>query len=146
MKDTVLGSKLFIGCSFRKMDTYHTSQGGPEIKYLLQGRMSGKGSLLVKPSGPLGTSSARRTLFWACGQQWVSSSVTFHVVFGDSLLLNLKLTNLARHWPKALGILVSLCLPGHGLQVHQSYPICFACGCWGFELRSLSLYSKQFAV
>ena len=29
-----------------------TSQGGPEIKYLLQGGTSGKGSLLAKPSGP----------------------------------------------------------------------------------------------
>jgi hypothetical protein len=41
-----------------------TSQLGPEIKYLLQERMSGKGSLLAKPSGPLGTSLAWRILFW----------------------------------------------------------------------------------
>jgi hypothetical protein len=36
------------------------TQGGPEIKYLLQEGMSGKGSLLAKPSGPahLGTSLA----------------------------------------------------------------------------------------
>ena len=50
------------------MGAYHTistSQGGPEIKYLLQGEMSGKESLLTKPSGPLGTSLALRTLFWA---------------------------------------------------------------------------------
>ena len=40
-------------------------QGRPEIKYLLQGGMPGKGSLLAKPSGPLGTSLAWRTLFWA---------------------------------------------------------------------------------
>jgi hypothetical protein len=116
MKDTVLGSRLFIGCSFRKMDTYHTSQNGPEIKYLLQGRMSGKGSLLVKPSGPLGTSLARRTLFWACGQQWVSSSVTFHVVFRDSLLLNLKLTNLTSLLASYPGLLLSAFL-GLGLQM-----------------------------
>ena len=32
---------------------------------LLQGGMSGKGILLAKPSGPLGTSFAWRTLFWA---------------------------------------------------------------------------------
>ena len=42
---------------------YPTSQGGLEIKYPLQGGMSGKGSLLTKPSSPLGTSSNRRTLF-----------------------------------------------------------------------------------
>jgi len=33
--------------------------------FLLQGGMCGKGSLLVKPSGSLGTSVAWRTLFWA---------------------------------------------------------------------------------
>lgn len=32
---------------------YPTSQGGPEIKYLFQGGMSGKESLLAKPSRPL---------------------------------------------------------------------------------------------
>ena len=40
-------------------------EGGPEIKYLLQGGMSEKGSLLAKHSGPLGTSLVWRTLFWA---------------------------------------------------------------------------------
>jgi len=61
MKETVRSSKMFIGCSWWKMDAYCTvlnSQGGPEIKYLLQGAMSEKGSLLAKPSGPLGTSLA----------------------------------------------------------------------------------------
>jgi hypothetical protein len=38
-------------------------QGGPWIKYLLQEGMSGKGFLLAKPSGPLDTASAWRTLF-----------------------------------------------------------------------------------
>jgi hypothetical protein len=40
---------------------------GPEIKCLLQEGMSGKGSLLAKPSGPahLGISLAWRTLFCA---------------------------------------------------------------------------------
>lgn len=42
---------------------YPTSQGGSEIEYLLQGGMSGKGSLLVKHYGPLGTSLAPRNLF-----------------------------------------------------------------------------------
>lgn len=42
-----------------------TSQAASKIKYLLQGRMSGKGSLLAKPSGPLGTALAWRTPFWA---------------------------------------------------------------------------------
>lgn len=41
-----------------------TSQGGTKIKYLLQEEMSGKRSLLAKPSRPLGTSLAWRTLFW----------------------------------------------------------------------------------
>jgi len=68
MKGTVHGSKQFIGCSWWKMDEYctkPTSQGKPQIKYLLQGGMSGKGSLLANPSRPLGTSLAQRTLFWA---------------------------------------------------------------------------------
>jgi hypothetical protein len=34
---------------------YPTSQDGLETKYLLQGGMSGKRSLLAKSSGPLGT-------------------------------------------------------------------------------------------
>jgi len=39
------------------------TQGGPEIKYLLQEGMSGKGSLLVKPwRGHLDTSLIWRTL------------------------------------------------------------------------------------
>jgi hypothetical protein len=42
-----------------------TSQGELEIKHFLQGGMSGKGSLLAKPSRPLGTSLAWRTLSWA---------------------------------------------------------------------------------
>jgi hypothetical protein len=47
------------------MLTILTSQGGPEIKYLLLGGMAEKGSLLAKLPGPLGTSLALRTLFWA---------------------------------------------------------------------------------
>ena len=39
-----------------------TSQGGPEIKYLFQEGLSGKGSLLAKMSWPLGTSLAWRTV------------------------------------------------------------------------------------
>lgn len=35
---------------------YPTSQGGPKVKYLLQGGMSGKESLLAKSSRPLGSS------------------------------------------------------------------------------------------
>ena len=68
MKDSVYGSKLFIDCSWWKIGCILNctpSQGGHEIKYLLQGEMSGKGSLLAKPSRPLGTSLAWRTLFWA---------------------------------------------------------------------------------
>lgn len=37
----------------------------PEITYPFQGGMSRRESLLAKPSGPIGTSLARRTLFWA---------------------------------------------------------------------------------
>ena len=60
------GSKQFIvmaenGC----VKPFPTSLGGPDTKYILQGELSGKGSLLAKPSGPLGTSLAWRTLFWA---------------------------------------------------------------------------------
>jgi hypothetical protein len=44
---------------------YHLPGVDQEIKYLLQGGMSRKGSLLAKPSGPLGTSLAWTTLFWA---------------------------------------------------------------------------------
>lgn len=40
-----------------------TSQVGPEIKYLLQEGMSGKGSSLAKPLRPLGTSLAWRLSF-----------------------------------------------------------------------------------
>jgi hypothetical protein len=36
--------------------TVATSQAGPEIKYIFQGGMSEKGSLLAKPSEPLGVS------------------------------------------------------------------------------------------
>jgi hypothetical protein len=49
----------------KQMYTVPTSQGGPEIKYLLRGGMSGKGSLLAIPWGPLGTFLAWRALFWA---------------------------------------------------------------------------------
>lgn len=38
----------------------------PEVEYLFQGRVCGEGSLLAKPSGPLGTLLAWRALFWAC--------------------------------------------------------------------------------
>jgi hypothetical protein len=68
MKKRVYDSKLFIDCLQWGMDEYctiPTSQSGSEIKYVLQGGMSGKGSLLVKPSGPSGTSLAQRTLFCA---------------------------------------------------------------------------------
>ena len=41
---------------------HFVSQGGPEIKYLFQGGISGKESLLAKSSGPLGTSLARKTI------------------------------------------------------------------------------------
>jgi hypothetical protein len=59
MKETVCGSKLFIDYSSRKMDAYLTilyqTQSEPEIKYLLQRGMSGKGSLMAKLSGSLDT-------------------------------------------------------------------------------------------
>ena len=38
----------------------------PEMKYLLQGGISGKGSLLSQFSGPLGTSLALRTVLGLC--------------------------------------------------------------------------------
>ena len=42
--------------------TVPISQGGPEVKYLLQGGMSGKESLLAKPFRPLCTLLAWRSL------------------------------------------------------------------------------------
>ena len=42
---------------------HSVSWGGPEIKYVVQGGTSEKGSLLAKPYGPPGTSLAWRTLF-----------------------------------------------------------------------------------
>ena len=59
-RDSPCLSKLFI---HGRKECIQLTQGGPEIKYLLQEGMSGKGSLLAKPSGPLGTSLAWRTLF-----------------------------------------------------------------------------------
>ena len=41
-----------------------TSQSRPEIKFLSQGGMSGKGCLLTKPSRPFGTSLAKGSLLW----------------------------------------------------------------------------------
>jgi hypothetical protein len=46
------------------------SQGGQRLKYLLQEEMSGEGSLLAEPSGPLDTSLAWRTLYWAMLPTW----------------------------------------------------------------------------
>ena len=43
-----------------------TSQDGLEIKYLLQGGVSGKESLLAKPSRPLGTSLKWRSVLSLC--------------------------------------------------------------------------------
>lgn len=57
------GPRVFIDCLWSKMDVYLTSQSGTEITYRVQERMSGKGSLLAKSSGPLGTLIAWRTLF-----------------------------------------------------------------------------------
>ena len=44
-----------------RVKAYPTFQGGPEVKYLLQGRVSGKESLLAKPFRPLGISLKRRS-------------------------------------------------------------------------------------
>ena len=67
MKETVRGSKQFICLLFVVKNgfimTIPTSHRGTEIKYLLQGGVSGKGIVLAKPSGPLGTSLPWRTLF-----------------------------------------------------------------------------------
>jgi hypothetical protein len=63
MKETVFGSKLLTDFFIVENECIPPPQNGPEIKYLLQERMSKKGSTLVKPLGPLDTSSAWRTLF-----------------------------------------------------------------------------------
>jgi hypothetical protein len=47
----------------RYIKPYSISQGGPEIKYFLQGGVSVKGILLATPSWPLIISLACRTLF-----------------------------------------------------------------------------------
>jgi hypothetical protein len=62
------GGGVSIVGSWWRIDIYltiTTSEDGSEITYLLQGGRSGKGSLLAKPSGPLSTLLAWRTLFWA---------------------------------------------------------------------------------
>ena len=64
MKETVLGSKMVIGCSLWKRDSCPLLRVDP-IQYLLQGGMSGKGNSMAKPSVFLGTSLAWGTLFWA---------------------------------------------------------------------------------
>lgn len=63
MKRDSPGFKVFIvkaesGC----VKPHPTFQGGPEIKYVLQGGMYGKENLLVKPSRPLSTSLEWRSL------------------------------------------------------------------------------------
>lgn len=62
-KETVYDSKSFIsmmksGC----VKPYPSFQGGSKIKYLLQGEMSGKESLLAMPSRSLCTSLAWRSV------------------------------------------------------------------------------------
>ena len=68
MKERVCGSKLFINCSWQKMDVYTPLlrvwlRLKSESTYM-QGGMSRKGSLLARFSGPLGTSVAWKTLLW----------------------------------------------------------------------------------
>jgi hypothetical protein len=55
------------------------SQDGPEIKCLLHRGMSGKGSLLAKPSRPLGTSLAWRSL--SCSYM-TTGHISFPIVLG----------------------------------------------------------------
>ena len=62
---TVHGSKVYCHGGNGWVKPYSTSQSGPEFKYLLQGGMSEKGSLLAKPSQPLGYLIRTETLFWA---------------------------------------------------------------------------------
>jgi hypothetical protein len=45
---------------------YPTFQGGPEVKYLLQGGVSGEASLLAKLSRPLGTSLKWKSVLRLC--------------------------------------------------------------------------------
>jgi hypothetical protein len=45
------------------------SQGKPEVEYVLQGGVSGKGNLLAKPFRPLGASSKWRSV-WRLGGLW----------------------------------------------------------------------------
>ena len=62
-KKDSLWFQLFIAMVESKfIKPYPTFQGRPEIKYLLQGEMSGKESLLPMPARPLCTSLAWRSL------------------------------------------------------------------------------------
>jgi hypothetical protein len=64
--ETVHSSKQFIFMTENRcIKPYSTSQDGTDIEDFLQGGMSEKGSLLAKPSRPLGTSLAWRN-FCVC--------------------------------------------------------------------------------
>jgi hypothetical protein len=65
MEETVLGSKLFIDCSSWKMNVYQLLRVDQRLNTFCREECLGRGNLLAKPSGPLGTSLAWRTLFWA---------------------------------------------------------------------------------
>ena len=75
--------------------TNHTpfSQSRSEINYLLQGGMSGKGSVSAKPSGSLGTLLAWRTLFWAYLTKVFSARSMAHVP--EVRILSFKVTLVA---------------------------------------------------
>jgi hypothetical protein len=62
----VLRHFFFVIAESGWVKSYPTSQGGPEVKYPLQGEVSGKESLLAKPSAPLGTSLKWRSVLSLC--------------------------------------------------------------------------------
>jgi hypothetical protein len=72
--------------------------------------MSGKGSLLAKPSWPLGTSLAWRTLSWACMTQ-------------DTFLLHKKhnMYSKSRVWQGAGSHLSLRCVPTVSLGLNLLY-------------------------
>ena len=62
VKELTRDEAIIVMVESRYIKLYLSSQGGPEIKYLLQAGMSGKGSLLATPSRPLCSSFAWRSL------------------------------------------------------------------------------------
>jgi hypothetical protein len=119
-----------------------TSQGGPENKYLLQGGMSGEGSLLATPSRPLGTALAWRSLSWAY-------MYPDHVSFPIVLVWDVRDASsiCGRAWGTALMWLMATNLGGQGLRLCDRGLILGARSRWSsylpFRLQAFSSTEDQ---